>query len=192
MSSPGVPTISHPAGFRFVRVHNRERGPIHFGTSGGWRWDDPDGHYGVCYGSHRLDGAFVEALVRNPADRRLTLARLQSRHQAELITSRPLHLAQLHGSGPMQLGARAVDVMADDYATCQAISRQIHAETALDGIEYLSKINHERCIALFDRAADAFAAVGPSVPIPIDVAEAILANHGGQLIWLDDEGSDPA
>jgi hypothetical protein len=190
VSSPGVPVVTHPAGFRFVRIHNRDSGPVYFGTSGGWRWDDPDGRFGVLYGGHRLTGAFVEVFLRNPASRQVTAPRLQSRHQCDFVASRPLVLAQLYGNGPLNLGVRPGDLMSDDYAPCQALSRQLHDNSTVDGIEYRSRLNSdELCVALFDRAATAIAPAGASMPIPTDVAQTILALHGGSLVWLDDEGT---
>jgi hypothetical protein len=59
-----------PAGASLVRIHRTEHDPLWFGPGPDepptYRFDAPDGSYGVCYLAHEPAGAFVETFLRDP------------------------------------------------------------------------------------------------------------------------------
>ncbi|WP_267213256.1 RES family NAD+ phosphorylase [Chelatococcus asaccharovorans] len=55
-----------------MRIHRKGQGAVFFGPGVGRppqnRFDAPGSEYGVLYAARRLEGAFVETLLRRPAD----------------------------------------------------------------------------------------------------------------------------
>ncbi|MDW9741823.1 RES domain-containing protein [Sinorhizobium meliloti] len=77
-----APTARFPSGLRIaaldagdvvVRVHQKIHGAIFFGPAPGatpqGRFDAPAGQYRLLYVAQRLEGAFVETVLRRPANR---------------------------------------------------------------------------------------------------------------------------
>ena len=142
-------------GSAFVRIHLSDFDPVHFGTSGNNRFDDPQHEYGVCYLAMTREGAFAETCLREVGAPFVTLAFLEARSFATIETTAPLRLATVHGTGLSRLGATSV-VSAGQHALAQRWSRAIHDHPAApDGILY--RANHdngELCAALFERCRD--------------------------------------
>jgi hypothetical protein len=147
-----------------------------FRRSAEYRFDSPDGSFGVLYAAFDLETAFVEAIVRAkphplPAGEPLLLdyATLSSRRVVTLAagsSARSLRLAQLYGAG---LAAAKTDnriASVDDYPTTQRWSKAFHDHPQnFDGIVYMSRyLGDHRSVALFDRARDA---VAFNTPLPL-------------------------
>lgn len=123
------------------------------------RFSDPTGNaFGVIYLGSSAKVAFVETLLRDAADGRgddcvLQLAEIQARSLASIRLKEPLRLVDLTGDGGLRMGVPSDVVGASD----QTLSRQWslafynHAD-APDGVFYPSRLNEERCIALYHRA----------------------------------------
>lgn len=142
------------------RVHRTTFDPIFFGPGAGnppaFRFDSPGGNYGVMYIGLELASAFVETLLRNPRLRLVSKSEIDLRRWSEIRASRELRLARMHGNGLSAMGATAL-VTTGGYSHSRAWSQAIWSHPdGVDGIAYLSKHDTQRkCIALFDRAANA-------------------------------------
>ncbi|WP_048707559.1 RES family NAD+ phosphorylase [Microvirga massiliensis] len=150
-----LPIETVPASTTFVRIHRSSLAALYFGTSGDNRFDDPEGHYGVCYAARSLAGAFVETCLREVGVTLVPLSRLAERSATELVATAELRLVELHGPGLARVGATAA-VSSGTYDISQPWSRAIHGHPAnVDGIVYRSNHdNGELCVALFDRCRD--------------------------------------
>jgi hypothetical protein len=146
-----LPIETVAAGSVFLRIHRTDLGPIHFGTSGDNRFDDPDGQYGVLYAAHSLEGAFAETCLREVGATLVPMMRLALRSVTRVEVTAELRLVALHGLGLARLGATAA-VTSGMYDASQAWSRAIHDHpSAVDGMIYRSNHdNGELCVALFD------------------------------------------
>ncbi|MGQ3122033.1 MAG: RES domain-containing protein, partial [Aliihoeflea sp.] len=73
------------------------------------------------------------------------------------------------------------DLHGVDYLRCREVSAEIHSTTVADGILYTSRFDNHRCVALFDRAANAIAETATKA-IVIGAAQATaLAHHFGKM-----------
>jgi hypothetical protein len=159
-----LPEVTVPAGRRLYRLTQvRFPDPAYFGRAVRYRFDAPDGSYGVCYLGTTLGCCLLEVLPLTHAatgGRRLvTLATLQSNYAAVATLQRPLRLANLTGHG---LGALGIDQRVtggDDYTLSGRWSMAIHAHrNGVDGLVYPSRHHNGRfSVALFERARDAVA-----------------------------------
>ena len=153
------PTIVLPVGALMVRVHHVSRGPIFFGPLPGSkpsnRFDAPNGEYRILYASERLEGAFVETILRRPKDRILRRAFVNERAWSGLRLVRSMVLAKFHDEGLQFYGTDAGELGAEDYAISRVLAMKIHAEyKSIDGIAYRSRYNNgEICYGIFDRIA---------------------------------------
>ncbi len=95
----------------WFRTHHVERAPIHYGSSAKYRFDDPEGKYGVLYLAQQPAGAFIETfgqfVTTVECPRRITSQELAGRALCELVANRPLRLADLTGNGLARIGADA-------------------------------------------------------------------------------------
>lgn len=156
-----LPIETIDKGARLVRIHRTALGPIFFGSSGGSRFDSPDGRYGVCYLAHTIEGAFAETCLRAVGARFVALTFLEARSFCEIEVTAPLRLVSVHGPGLAQIGATGV-VTSGPHSVSQQWSRAIHDHPSnADGITYRSNHdNGEMCIALFDHAQARLAMIG--------------------------------
>lgn len=147
-----LPIETVPVGATFVRIHRTSLTPLHFGTSGDGRFDDPRGEYGVCYAARSLEGAFAETCLRAVGATLIALAQLAIRSVTVLSTTTELRLVEVHGPGLARLGATAA-VSSGGYDVSQPWSRAVHDHPVrADGLVYRSNHdNGELCVALFDR-----------------------------------------
>lgn len=173
------------AGARLHRIHRKGHDAIFFGPLDEipvGRFDAPDGSYKVLYAARSLETAFGETMVRLPAIPHITSSAVQSRLRSELVTTRALRLYPLLDAGVSAHGLSFTDLHGDVYAKTRAISRVIHETTSADGILYTSRFDNQRCVAIFDRAADA---ISPGIrhDLIIGTGEAtLLAGHFGKTI----------
>jgi len=145
-------------GGSFFRSHPSCRDPLYFGKSGGSRFDDPIGQYGVLYTARDAYGAFIETFGQITGIRTVSSAMLKSYFLSELYPLRPLILVDLWGSGCLaRLGADS-RLFAGERSIAQKWSRAIYehpnvGDVKVDGILYPARHNHERqAVAVFDRA----------------------------------------
>ncbi|ASP65946.1 RES domain-containing protein [Sinorhizobium meliloti] len=98
-----APTARFPSGLRIaaldagdvvVRVHQKIHGAIFFGPAPGatpqGRFDAPAGQYRLLYVAQRLEGAFVETVLRRPANRIVRRAFVEERMWTPLRLHRQL------------------------------------------------------------------------------------------------------
>jgi RES domain len=137
------------------RSHGLHRHPVFFGKSRLYRFDAPDGSYGVLYAGTDLSCAFIESLIKNPRCRVVTTTALKTKAVAELHPERALRLIDLTSSESlMRIGADS-RLFSADHAAARRWSKALHDHPILaDGILYPSRLDPVRqSVALFsDRA----------------------------------------
>lgn len=189
-----MPVATIATGRVLHRVHGATVAAKWYGRKDAtWRWDDPDGKFGVLYLGKTLVGPFAETLLRTPKDRDVLWDQVARRRAAGFTTTRPLRLAKVHGPGLGWFQTTTAGVSADfdpvdnpgAYAVPQQISAEIYKTTNLDGIQYRSRFDSdELCIALFDRSDTALSLNAEGVAIPKEWARKLLADRGYRLIEL--------
>lgn len=117
----------------WFRSHPAEFGSIHYGRARRFRFDDPDGEYGVLYIAEDPFGAFVETfgqLMSTPAKlpRAISSGELSSKAVSEIVCSRTLRLADLtacRGSEPTPGSSREETTVARAHGPglCATIRR---------------------------------------------------------------------
>jgi hypothetical protein len=155
------------AGGILHRAHGVGAGVIFFGPGEGkaprYRFDSPDGSYGVCYLGLSEEAAFVEGVVHQPVPRRLfSEASLSARAIATVRIEESIRAVRLYGKYLIGNGADAAVVHGDDYAgLSRPWSRAIHDhQDGVDGILYSARHDDSvQALALFDRASHKIQAV---------------------------------
>jgi hypothetical protein len=142
-------------GGTFFRSHRSHNLPLHYGRYKRYRFDDPEGQYGVLYAASDAYGAFIETFGQVTGVRTVSTATLKSYCLSELYPERPLILADLFSSGCLaRIGADS-GLFAGERSVGQIWSRAIydHPYCRCDGILYPARHNHQRqAVAVFDRA----------------------------------------
>lgn len=168
-----------PAGAALARIHRRDRGPIFFSPGPGnppaGRFDSATGAFGVLYAALSFNGAFVEAVLRNPARRIVGQGELASRAFAVLAVTREAALVDLTGSGLQSLGLDA-SIFTGPYEPCGAWADAFHSHPSRpSGILYPSRHDpSEHCVALFGPDGAEVEIAGDGVPLT-DLAEDVAA-----------------
>ncbi|MBB4151390.1 MULTISPECIES: RES family NAD+ phosphorylase [Sphingobium] len=171
------------AGVRFHRIHRAEHSPIFFGPAGHApqsRFDSPDGSYKVLYAARTLETAFGETLVRTPETPYILSSGIETRVRSELETTRALRLYSLIDASVSAHSLSFTDLHGIDYLRCWKVSAEIHATTVADGILYTSRLDNHRCVALFDRAANAIAETTTKAVATAAAQATALAHHFGK------------
>ncbi|WP_245431812.1 RES family NAD+ phosphorylase [Rhizobium sophoriradicis] len=132
------PTARFPAGLLptqldageiVVRVHRKGQGAVFFGPPAGRppqnRFDASAGEYGVLYAARRLEGAFVETLLRRPAGRIVRRDFIEERQWTPIRLERPLILAKIMDEGLLFHGVDASVSASDDYGPSRALARSL-------------------------------------------------------------------
>ena len=194
MARRGRPTTDVAAGETLHRIHAADRGARFYGRRNAtWRWEDPDGDYGVLYLGLRQDGPFAETLLRRPAQRAVIWSEVEKRRFAQFRVTDPLRLADVHGKGLGWEGVSVAEIAADHdgktypgaYARAQAISTEVHATTDLDGIAYRSRLDPDQlCVALFDRADHKIELVEEGQAIARGWVDDLLEPYGKHVVDL--------
>jgi hypothetical protein len=140
-----------------------------------YRFDAPDGAFGVLYAAFDLKTAFAETVLRDTPARtkaakiRLDYAELEARRVVAIDThaaTRPLRLIKLYGDG--LVAARTDNRIAtlDEYSWTRAWAKALHAHPQqADGIVYLSRfMAPHKAVVLFDRSQP-FMKVGTVTPL---------------------------
>ena len=123
------------------------------------RFSDPTGTaFGLVYLASSAKVSFVETILRDRADGRgadcvVELAEIEKRSLASIQINKDLRLIDLTGDGPLRMGVPSDVAGAIDQSLARAWSVAFYAhEDQPDGVYYPSRLNEERCIALYDRA----------------------------------------
>lgn len=154
----GLLTIVFDPGEIVVRIHHKDYGPIFFGPPAGVspqnRFDAPSGEYRILYAAERLEGAFVETILRRPG-RILRREFVDERMWTPLRLNRTMTIAKIMDEGLQFHRVDASISSGDDYAEPRALALALHTDfPGLDGIAYRSRYNNgEVCFAFFDRVA---------------------------------------
>jgi hypothetical protein len=166
--TPDVPARIIPAGELLQHVSRaayRETA-IHFGRSGGNRYDDPALRFGTVSVGFDLATALMESVFRQhrwsrSAVRVITRTEVYSRMVRVIGVLEPLSLADLTATGVMasQFGLNLSQLASRRYVHTQRVAALVHAlaepdgAPRFDGLLYTSRNNHPApCAALFDRA----------------------------------------
>jgi hypothetical protein len=144
-----------------------------FSREARYRFDAPDGSFGVMYAAFDLATASAETVLRAkpipPVDAILDYHDLESRSVIGLkrgADNRPLRLIKLYDEG---LAAAHTDnqiCARDHYPTTQRWAQIFHAHSiSADGLVYMSRyMGARKSVALFDRCSAAVAA-GDATPL---------------------------
>ena len=192
MARRNRPITEIAASEALYRVHAAHREARYYGNRDGtWRWDDPDGGYGILYVGLTQAGPFAETLLRRPAEEAVVWSEVEKRRWAEFRTKEALRLADVHGKGLSFQGVTVADISANHngkiypgaYAKAQAISAEVYATTDLDGIAYRSRLEPDQiCVALFDRADHKIELVVEGKPIDRNWVDNLLESHGKHIV----------
>ena len=134
------------------RIHQTIHNWRYFGRNISERFDDPQGVFGVLFGSTTAEAAFAEVFLRKLASRSVAQVDLQSR-AVSTFKARPLKCVEFTGSGLRKLSCDNRISTEKPYRTTHLWSRALflHPEQP-DGLVYRSRHNPRfRCLALFDR-----------------------------------------
>ncbi|MCW5663635.1 MAG: RES family NAD+ phosphorylase [Piscinibacter sp.] len=169
MPTPDVPSRIIPAGELLQHIsRSAYRGTaLHFGRSGGNRYDDRTLRFGTLYVGFDLATALMESVFRQHrwsrrAKRVITRTEVYARMVRAIGVLEPLSLADLTAPGVMasQFGLNLSQLASRRYVHTQRIASLVHAlaerdgAPRFDGVLYPSRNNHPAaCAALFDRAA---------------------------------------
>lgn len=149
--------IELSAGATIIRVHHQDKGAIFFGPKPGVppqnRFDAPSGEYRMLYAAERLEGAFVESILRRPDGRILRPAFVNERAWTLLRLERAVTLAKVFDEGLQFHGVDASVSASDDYTEPRALALKLYINYPdLHGLAYRSRYNNgEICFAIFDR-----------------------------------------
>jgi hypothetical protein len=152
-------TATIPVGATWRRMYEtRFPDPLGFGP-GLSRFSDPTGRaFGLIYLGSTAKVAFVETILRDRADGRgaacvVAYDEIEKRSLASIGPAEPLVLVNLTGDGPLRMGVPSDVVGARNQSLAQRWSVAFHDHpSAPDGVLYPSRLNEERCIALYARA----------------------------------------
>jgi len=152
-----------------MRLHALGANPLQFRValkgSRGYRFDAPDGEFGVVYCASSLEVCFAETLLRArsfrvPADQPTLIdeSELRSRGIAHLgaVGGNKLTLAELTGTALARLHCDGSVSTVPRYTVPRqwALALWKHPRR-VDGIRYVSRfMNSEAAVVLFDRCAD--------------------------------------
>lgn len=135
---------------------NKFDNPLFFRTEPRFRFDAPQGNYGVCYCGCDEYVSFVETLGHSPAMNLVTWSTLNARSLVRISVRGLLKLVDLTGEGLRNLGADSRLITGGDYEMSRQWSRAVHAHPEeMDGILYRSRTDPSRkSVALFERASE--------------------------------------
>ena len=141
----------------WFRAYRNGFAPIFYGRNRVYRWDAPEGEYGVLYLGADEYCAFMESIGRGALRTRFVPARqLNERRLCKIGFSRELRLIDLAGSGGLaRLGAEGSVTSGAEYPNSQRWSQALKAHPEKpDGIYYRSRHDPARAAcALFDICA---------------------------------------
>ena len=144
----------------WYRSHPARRGAVYFGRNRAYRFDAPDGEYGVLYAAADPHVAFIESFQIAGIHPVVTESKLKQHSLSRIRIRDPVRLVNLAESGALtRIGADA-RIFTASYTVPQRWSRaiQTHPEQP-DGILYRPRHDPARlAAAFFDRVAERVAA----------------------------------
>ena len=142
-----LPITTIKANTTLYRVHKAKYAPIHFGNSGGGRFDTPEG---IIYLGIDEYVAFRETIGRFSQYRLISSEEFEKRRMTEVTNNRALSLVDLTGKGLTLLDADA-RLLTGSYDISQQWSKALQDNPKnLDGIYYRSRHDPSRfCLALY-------------------------------------------
>lgn len=170
-----------PAGEVWRRMYEtRFPNPLGWGPALN-RFNDPTGRaFGVVYLGSSAKVAFVETVLRDAADGRgdgciVEMAEIEKRSLASIRVAKDLRLVDLTGDAPLRMGVPSDVIGARDQTLARQWSVAFHAHPDRpDGVYYPSRLNEERCIALYDGAVPKLAAIATPRLLECDVELAAI------------------
>jgi hypothetical protein len=173
-------TATIPVGSTWRRMYEtRFPDPLGYGP-GLNRFSDPTGKaFGLIYLGSSAKVAFVETILRDRADGRgatcvVAYDEIKKRSLASIVPVEPLMLVDLTGDGPLRMGIPSDVVGARDQSLAQRWSVAFHEHPEEpDGVLYPSRLNEERCIALYARALPKLKAT--ATPLLVDCRAELAA-----------------
>jgi hypothetical protein len=152
-------TATIPVGAKWRRMYEtRYPNPLGYGP-GLSRFSDPTGKaFGLIYLGSSAKIAFVETILRDRTDGRgvacvVAYDEIEKRCLATIVPVEPLVLVGLTRDGPLRMGVPSDVVGARDQSLARRWSVTFHDHSdEPDGVLYPSRLNEERCIALYARA----------------------------------------
>jgi RES domain len=140
------------------RIHDRNHGPIYFGTTGRNRFDSPDHSFGVLYVGRDESCAFIETFGQSTGISVVTRKELLARHLSYLTTTQSLTLVDLSSSGSLaRIGADA-RLFSGSHAIAQRWAAALRGHpTKPAGLHYPARHDPARnACALFDLPESTF------------------------------------
>jgi hypothetical protein len=136
--SPLLHTLS--AGTVIFRMHPGAHGALYFGKKGHYRFDAPDGSFGVMYTGEDPECCFIESFGQTTGTPAVSGAYIEQRHLSQLRLEKGLRFIDLvETAGLARLGADG-RLFTGSYAVSQAWSAALKTHpTKPDGIRYRSR-----------------------------------------------------
>jgi RES domain. len=156
-ASKSLPIHTVPAGSKLPRFHDVNYGPLYFNRTTDFRWNSPNGSFGVCYVGLSDEASFAETFLRDPGRSYIDLDLVASRAMSRLSAVRELRLVEMANNGLYQVGVSSLVCSITPYDLPHAWAAAIHGHPDKpDGILYRSSHDDSAyCAGLFDRAEDA-------------------------------------
>jgi hypothetical protein len=141
----------------FPRIIRSAYGSRPLGMSfGPSRFSSVHGRFQVLYAAAHFETALAEAVIRDRfvarQRRYIGRATLASRSVVLITTVAALSLFDARGEKAYALGIQTDAVRGQAHTAGQAFSDSLHAETAVDGILYDSRLTGGVCVAVYERA----------------------------------------
>lgn len=125
-------------------------------SSGPSRFSSPLGAFQVLYAAERFETALAEAVIRDRfvarQRRYIGQTTLLARAVTLIKTTTALSLCDARGERAYALGVATDAVRGQAHSPGQTFSERLHADTALDGILYDSRLTGGLCVAVYGRA----------------------------------------
>lgn len=129
---------------------------------GDTRFASPSASFKLLYLAQDLATAVAEAVLRDRFEggttREITLGEVTRWGATAVSAAAPLRMLDLRGNGCFLLGASTDIAGAKAQDEARAFSQDVHAQTDLDGILYLSRLQRTPCAAVYERAVGALSA----------------------------------
>lgn len=156
LQTKDLPTHTYQSGEVLYRIQEtRHSSPVHFGTSGQNRFDDPSQSFGICYLSESKEGAFVETIGRMALEQETIPGRLiETNEIVQLKLKGSLEVVDFDGPALLRLrGESSVTTGENNYQVSQQWAAAFHEHPqCVDGLRYRAKHQpEEHSVAIFER-----------------------------------------
>lgn len=131
------------------------------------RFSSPADRFTLLYVAQDLQTALAERVIRDRFQGRqrrvLFEEEISTLVVASTVAKAPLKLLDLRTSGASRLGLPTDAVRGRAQQAGRRFSQRLHDATDFDGIVYMSRITNAECVAVYDRAIDAY--LDPDCPV---------------------------